>query len=207
MKKHIKKIIILSILSILAITFINYFANYSYPAALRIAGMTWTPGSSKVEVFSEFNRSRIVIYHGAEGTSIAHIQRDGIVWRPKRGTGEFFRDHETGLIQFHWQELTEINRHFGFSSSLQTNLNEEIESMESWVYEFNALFHGRNAIALIVIPQEKLPPGVAVRVRQYHNEYLIHLLSYEHRTMPSEIPIHPLLDVDVFELISPFIRN
>ena len=229
MKKHIKKIVILSVL---AIAVIYYLVNYSYPAALRTMGITWTPGSQRVEVFSEFNRDRIIVYFGAENTRIARVWRDRIFWRPVSVTAEEFRNPETGLISLYWSKSVERNQHLGVSSSPRNDDGElqlregqmwlqwqdwggvrrdeilcQSITTENWVSEYNALYYGRNATALIVIPQEKLPPGVAIRIRQYNNEFLIHLISYGSQTIPGGIPTDPLSEVNVYDLISTFIKN
>lgn len=232
MRKHIKKILIAGAL---LIAFIFYMANYSYPAALRSAGIMWGLGqnSPRIEVFSEFNNDRIVVAHSAEGTMFAHVSRDRIFWRPIYWSLENSRNQETGLLRIMWSQWAERNWYLEIEEWPTYNGEESFESvqlgffwndwagvqreaifhgysrnMESWAFEYNALFHGRNAIALIQIPQEKLPPGVAVRVRQSFNEYIIHLVSYTNEMLPGAGGrLHPLHEVDVFALIYEFIEN
>ena len=222
MRKHIKKILIAGVL---LIAFIFYVANYSYPAALRTAGITWIPSSPRIEVFSEFNNDRIVVAHSAEGTNFAHVASNRMVWRPVAGVSEEHRNPETGLLSMSWGYTIESNLYFAarrecppYQDSRETTwtwqnwagVNQEATFNDyttifwNFVFADNRLYHGRNAITLITIPPEKLPPGVAVRVRQNLNEYIIHLISYSCSTLPVR---NPLDDVNVFELIYEFIEN
>lgn len=73
----------------------------------------------------------------------------------------------------------------------------EADDDPSFSNEWHKLYYGDNAIKLVSIMPEQLPPGVALNIQQTGSDFSIHFISFEKPDVLEQIDVYYLLENQV----------
>lgn len=175
-KKHIKYLLLILALIISILTYI-YLNNFNL--ALKSAGYSDYEINILERGFDDNGHEfKIVELSHYTTTVLANMEKNKYsFWKVSYTKKSAI---ENKFISFGWMKQAGF-RYF----------NQEDEFISA--IEWHKIYYGENAIKLIEIPYEKLPPGVAVNVQQSGNSYLIHTISYEDPEILNKIDMYSIL--------------
>lgn len=179
-----KRVYIVSLIGITAAAAYIVFSINSLSIALKSKGYSHEYILVLERGFNDNgNEFRIVKTSKGNDLVLVYVEKNNMGFWTAAFTGGI-SSPGTNLVSIGWMKNAGIRRY-------------EADDDPSFSNEWHKLYYGDNAIKLVSIMPEQLPPGVALNIQQTGSDFSIHFISFEKPDVLEQIDVYYLLENQV----------